>query len=112
MGWKFNPFTGTFDYYQPSAAPDVLDVYDDAVYDTGVYDDAEAEAGVFKSYQVPTGSVNGVNDTFGLADTITAGSLTVYLNGLVEPVTELGSTFVFAVPPQTGDVIYCSYQVN
>lgn len=53
--------------------------------------------------ETPTGTVNGVNDTF----TFTAPPISVYRNGVME--TRLGSvvgnTFVFNTPPVQGDDI-------
>lgn len=53
--------------------------------------------------ETPTGVVDGVNATF----TFTAPPTTVYRNGVME--TRLGAvvgnTFVFDIPPDTGDSI-------
>lgn len=66
--------------------------------------------------ETPTGSVNGSNTTFTLANTPTAGSEEVYLNGLLqEPgagndYTISGATITYLTAPATGDVLRVSYR--
>lgn len=65
-----------------------------------------------KAQESPTVSPNGILTTFTLPDaSIVAGSLTVTLNGLEEPIIETGNTFTFTDAPYIGDLILCSYQI-
>lgn len=65
--------------------------------------------------EIPTGSVNGVNDTFTLADTPSA--LMLHVNGLLQyagaanDFTLSGATITFnaGAIPQTGDVLLATY---
>ena len=67
--------------------------------------------------ETPTGTVNGANDTFTLANTPIAGTVKVYLNGMRQKsgagndYTISGSTITFEAGniPQTGDVILTDY---
>lgn len=64
--------------------------------------------------ETPTGAVNGVNDTFTLANTPAAGKEEVFLNGLLqepdgEDYTITTNSIVFVAPPLTGDRIRVSY---
>lgn len=73
------------------------------------------KAGLDAVTEIPTGAVNGVNDTYTVTTTPESGSLSVYLNGLYqeEGVSKdyqlSGSTLVFATPPSTGDLIIATY---
>lgn len=64
--------------------------------------------------ETPSGSVNGSNTAFTLANTPLAGSEHVWLNGLLqEPSSEdysiSGATITFVTAPVSGDRIRCSY---
>lgn len=67
--------------------------------------------------EVPTGTVNGTNPTFGLANTPTSGTEHVYVNGVLmnqgagNDYTISGATITFLTGaiPQSGDVILVSY---
>jgi hypothetical protein len=68
--------------------------------------------------EVPTGSINGANTTFTLSDTPVGNTLEVNLNGILQ---EPGSgndytistdTITFTSPPETGDIILCSYLIS
>lgn len=67
--------------------------------------------------EVPTGTVNGVNAAFVLANTPTAGTLRVYKNGIRQKVgsgndyTLATATITFETGnlPQTGDIILADY---
>lgn len=67
--------------------------------------------------EIPSGTVNGSNVTFTLANTPTAGTESVYVNGVLQNVgsgndyTISGATITFqsGAIPQTGDVILVSY---
>lgn len=71
----------------------------------------------FVSSEVPTGTINGTNDTFTLANTPTAGSLHLYVNGVrMNPlsgndytIATATITFLSGAIPQTGDVILADY---
>jgi hypothetical protein len=68
--------------------------------------------------EVPSGAINGTNDTFTLAFTPVAGSETVFLNGLLQnegsgnDYTIAGDTIVFepAAIPETGSVLLVCYR--
>lgn len=68
--------------------------------------------------ETPSGTVNGVNAAFTLANTPTAGTVTVYVNGLRQKVGSGNDytistntiTFETAGIPQTGDVLTADYQ--
>jgi hypothetical protein len=67
-------------------------------------------------YQVvPSGSINGVNDTFTTPTSYASGSLAVFLNGLRQLITtdyaETDSTTItFVDPPLTGDTLWTIYR--
>jgi hypothetical protein len=69
----------------------------------------------FVTRETPSGSVNGVNVTFTLANTPTAGSEELFLNGLLqEPggvdYSITSATITMAVAPLTGERIRVSYR--
>jgi hypothetical protein len=78
--------------------------------------DAKLEASDFVTREVPSGTINGVNDTFTLAATPVAGSEEVYLNGVLQDsgvsddYTISGDTITYNTAPQTGDKVLVSYQ--
>lgn len=63
--------------------------------------------------EVPTGSINGVNTGFTTANTPTAGTVQVFLNGLLQrPTTDYsvsGATITMTSAPETGDALYVHY---
>lgn len=65
--------------------------------------------------EVPSGSVNGSNTTFTLANTPVAGSEQVYLNGLLQDpgqgnsYTISGAVITFLSAPISGDEIHVTY---
>lgn len=72
----------------------------------------------FVENEVPSGTVNGSNVTFGLtAAPSPTTSLKVYINGLRqkqgggEDYTLSGSTITMIVAPETGDLIICDFRV-
>lgn len=66
--------------------------------------------------EIPTGSINGSNTTFTLANTPVSGSEIVVLNGLEQrpgagnDYTITGATITMATAPLTGEVIWVHYQ--
>lgn len=64
--------------------------------------------------EVPTGTINGTNAAFTIANTPVAGSVRVYLNGLREKLTSnysvSGTTITFVTAPETGDEIIVDYK--
>jgi hypothetical protein len=73
----------------------------------------------FADNETPSGTINGVNDTFTLANTVSpAASLSLYLNGQLQisgggnDFTLSGLTITYAAGriPQTGDVHRASYR--
>jgi hypothetical protein len=75
--------------------------------------DLESDAVVTR--EIPSGSINGSNAVFTLANSPVAGSEQVYLNGLLQDpgagnsYTISGGTITFASAPLTGDEIHVSY---
>lgn len=71
---------------------------------------------IFVDRETPSGSVNGSNTAFVLANAPTAGSEHVYLNGILqEPgagndYTISGATITYLTAPVTGDKIRVSYR--
>lgn len=71
----------------------------------------------FVTREVPTGTINGTNATFTLANTPTAGTEQVYVNGVLQNVgagndytiSTTTITFLSGAIPQTGDVVLVSY---
>ncbi len=69
----------------------------------------------FVTRETPTGSVNGANTTYTLANTPTAGTEHVYLNGVLQEsgagndYTISGATITYLTAPLTGDKIRVSY---
>lgn len=63
--------------------------------------------------EVPSGTVNGSNVTFTLANTPTVGTVRVHLNGLRQTLTTDYSistdTITFVTAPLTGDVLVADY---
>ncbi|MEP7197243.1 MAG: hypothetical protein ABI851_12045 [Saprospiraceae bacterium] len=70
----------------------------------------------FVDKEIPSGSINGSNVTFTLANTPTAGSEHGYLNGILQEsgagndYTISGAVCTFIVAPLTGDKIRFSYR--
>lgn len=75
----------------------------------------DLESDAFVTREVPSGSVNGSNVTFTLANTPVAGSEQVYLNGLLQDpgagnsYTIAGGVITFLSAPLSGDEIHVSY---
>lgn len=69
----------------------------------------------FVTKEVPSGSINGSNVTFTLANTPTAGTEHVYLNGVLQEsgsgndYTISGATITYLSAPLTGDKIRVTY---
>lgn len=64
--------------------------------------------------EVPSGSVNGTNDTFTLSNTPAADSAVfLYSNGLLKRQTAdytiSGASITFNSPPASGEDLYCLY---
>ncbi len=73
------------------------------------------EAANFVFNEEPTGSINGTNTVFSLAATPTAGTVTVFLNGVLqEPTADYsisGDEITFTSAPESPDTILCNYMV-
>lgn len=65
--------------------------------------------------ETPSGSINGSNTTFTIANTPTAGTVKLYLNGVRQKsgagndYTITTNTITFTTAPVSGDVILCDY---
>lgn len=70
----------------------------------------------FVDKEVPSGTINGVNTTFTIANTPVSGSEHIYLNGLLQrsgagnDYTISGTTITMLDAPLSGDVIVVSYR--
>ena len=70
----------------------------------------------FVDKEIPSGSINGVNTAFTLANSPTAGSEHVYLNGILQEsgsgndYTISGANITFSSAPLTGEKIRVSYR--
>jgi len=64
--------------------------------------------------EVPSGTIDDVNDDFVLANTPLTGSVKVYQNGIRLKITTdytiSGTTITFVTAPTTGDTILCDYR--
>jgi hypothetical protein len=66
--------------------------------------------------ETPTGTINGSNTTFTLANTPLSGTEVVFLNGILQDAgagndyTISGGTITFLTAPATGDKIRVNYQ--
>lgn len=75
----------------------------------------DLESDAFVTREVPSGSINGTNVTFTLANTPVAGSEQVFLNGLLQDpgpgnsYTISGAVITFASAPLVNDEIHVSY---
>jgi hypothetical protein len=70
---------------------------------------------VFVDMETPSGTVNGSNDTFSLANTPVTGSVHVYLNGVLQEsggndYSISGSTITFVTAPESGSKVRASYR--
>lgn len=77
---------------------------------------ATSSSATWKGWVVPTGTINGINAAFTLANTPTTGSLTVVLNGALQidggvDYTLAGTTVTFVNAPLTNSVLYVNYQL-
>ena len=66
-------------------------------------------------HETPTGSVNSVNTVFTLAYTPIAGTVLVFLNGVLQEPSGTdysisGTTITFIIPPLTGQRVRCFYR--
>ncbi len=63
--------------------------------------------------EIPSGTINGTNVTFTLANTPIAGTLKLRLNGMWlqsgVDYTLAGTTITFINPPETGSNLYADY---
>lgn len=73
------------------------------------------DASRFIKREIPSGTINGVNTTFTLANTPLANKEEVFFNGVLQDVgagndyTISGNTITMLVPPETGTKIRVSY---
>jgi hypothetical protein len=69
---------------------------------------------VFVDNEIPSGTINGSNTAFTLANAPTAGSVHLYLNGVrLRPTTDYsitGTAITMVMVPQTGDWLYADYR--
>jgi hypothetical protein len=73
-----------------------------------------ASTGNYADAEIPSGTINGSNTAFTLANTPTSGALHVYLNGVrLRPTTDYtttGTGLTMVLVPQTGDWLYADYR--
>jgi len=69
----------------------------------------------FVFHEIPTGNINSINVTYTLANTPIAGTVQVFLNGLLQApgvgldYTISGSTITFVKAPRTNSDLYVHY---
>ena len=97
-----------------AASGDITSVTDDRAW-ANIVDNSSSGTIVIR--EVPTGTINGTNDVFTLANPPTAGSEEVYLNGVLlqsggedYAISSATITFVAGAIPQTGDRLLVSYR--
>lgn len=79
--------------------------------------DAVLEADVICN-EIPTGLINSLNTSYTIANTPVAGTVEVYLNGLLQApgvgldYTISGTTITFAKAPRTNSDLYVSYIID
>lgn len=72
----------------------------------------------FIFHEIPTGSINSINAVFTLANTPVAGTVQVFLNGLLQApgsgldYTISGNTVTFAKAPRTASDLYVHYIIT
>lgn len=99
-----------------NVATDTAVTGDVSITNAGVTSISSGLATHFVTREVPSGSINSSNVTFTLANTPTAGTECLYLNGLLQNVgagndyTISGATITFVVAPETGSVLLANYQ--
>jgi hypothetical protein len=78
------------------------------------YRTTSAPAGNYADAEIPSGTIDGSNTAFTLANTPTSGALHVYLNGVrLRPTTDYtttGTGLTMVLVPQTGDWLYADYR--
>jgi hypothetical protein len=88
----------------------------DSAQATGVKWETPASVPSFATREVPSGLINGSNAIFTLANTPTAGSEEVYLNGILQDVgagndyTISAATITFTSAPSSGSKVLVSYR--
>lgn len=77
-----------------------------------------ASSGTVVSEEIPSGTINGSNNTFTLAHTPTSGTLHLFLNGSrrqqesgvnINDFNLTGTTITFDVAPKTGSTLFVDY---
>ena len=77
--------------------------------------DFKANTATFVDNEVPSGTLDSINDTFTLANTPIAGSVKIYQNGIRLKGGGIdynvsGSTITFSTAPQAFDILLCDYR--
>lgn len=94
------------------------EVYGMAVTAKMIRDIQEATQVSLVTRETPTGTINGSNTAFTLADTPSSGSERVYLNGVLQnqgasnDYTISGNTITFITAPLTGDILLVDYSLS
>lgn len=98
-----------------NVATDTAMTGDVSITNTGVTSIAAGLAAHIVTREVPSGTINGSNTVFTLANTPVAGTECVFLNGLLQNVgvgndyTISGATITFVTAPDAGSVILVNY---
>lgn len=84
-------------------------------WDTGANSSSGLTTSNFVVRETPSGSINGSNTTFTLANTPTSGTEQVFLNGILQDpgagndYTISGATITYLTAPVSGDKLRCTY---
>lgn len=106
-----NPATGKFHFTTAPEADDEIVV----MYGVPISSATVLGSSGFVINEVPTGTIDGVNDDYVFANTPIAGTEQVFRNGQLQKNSGAdyalsGDTITFVVPPLAGSIIVVSYQ--
>ena len=85
-------------------------------YDEIVLEVSTATVDTYIANEVPTGTINGINDNFTLANVPTTGTVKVYVNGMRQLLTDDYSVstnvITFTIAPYEGSNIIVDYNCS
>lgn len=116
--WLVDTSAGLLTFYGtlPSAVSDVLPPKISFYKYIGQKGFPSSSNTQFSYKEIPTGSVNGTNSVFNLAQTPIIDSEHLYLNGMLQTNTAdyniTGSQITFTDAPPQNSVLICTYQIS